>query len=129
MEPADSIGRLGFARWYERRLIEGHAWFISAFICIVAIAACAEELSFRGSVGRLLVYVIVIAAAVAIGIYGLVRYQKIVTEAEQLGEHATCGACGAYARFRLISPSQVRCRKCNHEWCLIEPQAHSPGRS
>ena len=26
MEPADSIGRLGFARWYERRLIEGHAW-------------------------------------------------------------------------------------------------------
>ena len=22
MEPADSIARLGFARWYERRLIE-----------------------------------------------------------------------------------------------------------
>jgi hypothetical protein len=126
MEPADSIGRLGFARWYERRLIEGHAWFISAFICIVAIAACAEELTFRGSFERLLLYVTVIAAAVAIGIYGLVRYQKILAEAEQLGEHATCGACGAYARFRLISPSQVRCRKCNHEWCLIEPPAHSP---
>jgi len=39
MEPADSIRRLGFARWYERRLIEGHAWFISVFFCIVAIAA------------------------------------------------------------------------------------------
>jgi len=126
MEPADSIGRLGFARWYERRLIEGHAWFISAFICIVAIAACAEELSFRGSFGRLLLYVTVIAAAAAICVHGLVRYQKILTEAELLGEHATCGACGAYARFRLISPSQVRCRKCNNEWCLIEPPAHSP---
>jgi len=129
MEPADSIGRLGFARWYERRLIEGHAWLISAFLCIVAIAACAEELSFRGSFGRLLLYVIVIAAAAAIAIYGLVRYQKILAEAELLGEHATCGNCGAYARFRLISTSQVRCRKCDNEWCLIEPPAHSPRRS
>jgi len=120
MEPADSIRRLGFARWYERRLIEGHAWFISGFVCIVAIAACVEELSFRGSVVRLLAYVVVIAAAGAIAIYGLVRYQKILSEAELLGEHATCGACGAYARFRLISPSHVRCRKCDNEWRLID---------
>jgi hypothetical protein len=121
MEPADSISRLGFARWYERRLIEGHAWFISGFVCMIAIAACFEELSFRGSVLRLLAYVIVVAAAAAIGIYGLVRYQQILSEAERLGEHATCGACGAYARFKLISPSQVRCRKCDNEWRLIEP--------
>ncbi|HEX9395329.1 MAG TPA: hypothetical protein VF943_01200 [Burkholderiales bacterium] len=129
MEPADSIRRLGFARWYERRLIEGHAWFISGFFCIVAIAACVEELSFRGSAARLLAYVALVAAAAAIGIYGLVRYQQILVEAEQLGELATCGACGAYARFRLISPSQVRCRKCDHEWCLIEQPGRSPARS
>jgi hypothetical protein len=121
MEPADSIRRLGFARWYERRLIEGHAWFISGFICMVAIAASMEELSFRGSVARLLAYVIVMVAAGAIGIYGLARYQKILSEAEQIGEHATCPACGTYARFRLISPSQVRCRRCDNEWCLIQP--------
>ncbi len=121
MEPADSIRRLGFARWYERRLIEGHAWFVSVFFCMIAIAACMEELSFRGSIARLLLYLVVVAAAAAIGIYGLVRYQKILMEAEQLGEHATCGACGAYARFRLISPSEVRCRKCDNEWCLIPP--------
>jgi hypothetical protein len=120
MEPADSIGRLGFARWYERRLIEGHAWFITGFICMIAIAACMEELTFRGSTARLLAYVIVVAAAAAIGIYRLVRYQKILSEAERLGEHATCSACGAYARFRLISPSHVRCRKCDNEWCLID---------
>lgn len=120
MEPADSIRRLGFARWYERRLIEAHAWFISGFVCMIAIAACMEELSFRGSIARLLAYVTLVAAAGAIGIYGLVRYQKILGEAEQLGEHATCGGCGAYARFRLISPSQVRCRKCANEWRLID---------
>jgi hypothetical protein len=120
MEPADSIRRLGFARWYERRLIEGHAWFVSGFMCMIAIAASMEELNFRGSFGRLMLYALVVAASTAIGIYGLRRYQQILTEAETLGEHATCGACGAYARFRLISASQVRCRKCEHEWRLIQ---------
>jgi hypothetical protein len=120
MEPADSIRRLGFARWYERRLIEGHVWFITVVFCIIAIAACMEELNFRGSIARLLLYVTVVLAAAAIGIYGMLRYQKILVEAERLGEHATCGVCGAYARFRLISPSQVRCRKCDNEWCLID---------
>jgi len=119
MEPADSIRRLGFSRWYERRLIEAHAWFVSGFVCMVAIAACVEELAFRGSFLRLLAYVIIVLASGAIGTYGFVRYQRILAEAEQLGEHATCGACGAYARFRLISGSHVRCRKCSNEWCLI----------
>jgi len=120
MEPADSIRRLGFARWYERRLIEGHAWFISGFACLIAIAACAEELSSRSSAAHLLFYVTLIVAAAVTGIYGVVKYQKILIEAERMGEQATCGACGAYARFRLISPSEVRCRKCEHEWRLIQ---------
>jgi hypothetical protein len=89
-------------------------------MCVIAIAACMEELNFRGSIARLLAYVTFILAAVAIGVYGMARYRKILTEAERLGERATCGACGAYARFRLISSTQVRCRKCDHEWCLID---------
>ena len=129
MEPADSIRRLGFARWYERRLIEGHAWFISGFVCMIAIAACFEELSFRGSMGRLLLYVVVVAGAAIIGMYGLVRYQKILVEAETLGEQATCRSCGAYARFQMISAAEVRCRKCGNEWRLIVsgPGEREPG--
>jgi len=126
MEPADSIGRLGFARWYERRLIEGHAWFVTAFICIIAVAACVEELSFRGSISRLLAYVAVLFGVAATGVYGMVRYQQILSQAERLGELATCAACGAYARFTLISPSQVRCRKCANEWRLIDRQESTP---
>ena len=122
MEPADSIRRLGFARWYERRLIEGHAWFVSGFICMVAIAACVEELAFRGSFGRLLAYVALVLAAGATGIYGMVRYHQILAEAERIGEQATCPACGTYARFKVCSASQVRCKKCAHEWRLIEPE-------
>jgi len=129
MEPADSIRRLGFTRWYERRLIEGHAWFVSVFLCMIAIAACMEELNFRGSAARLLAHVTLVAASAAIGVYGMRRYQVILTEAEQLGEHATCRTCGAYARFRMISPSQVRCRKCGHEWRLIESDRGASSRS
>jgi len=121
VEPADSISRLGFSRWYERRLIEAHAWFVSAFFCMVAIAACMEELAFRGSFGRLMLYVLVVMGAVGIGFYSLVRYHKLLVEAESIGEHATCDGCGAYARFKLITASQARCRKCSHEWRLIQP--------
>ena len=84
MEPADSIGRLGFARWYERRLIEGHAWFITGFICLIAIAACMEELNFRGSIARLLAYVVVVLASGAIGIYGLMGGVSALVEHSSL---------------------------------------------
>ena len=122
MEPADSIGRLGFARWYERRLIEAHAWFVSTFFCMVAIAACMEELSFRGSVARLMLYVLIVLGAAVIGTYGLMRYHKILVEAEFMGEQATCPSCGAYARFRVLPALRVQCRKCSHEWRMVGPE-------
>ena len=120
MEPADSIRRLGFNRWYERQLIEGHAWFVSTFVCTIAIAACMEELTFRGSAWRLLAYVALVLAAGLVGIYGIVRYQKILVQAERLGEQATCPGCGTYARFRLLADCLAHCRKCDREWRLIE---------
>jgi len=119
MEPADSIRRLGFSRWYERRLIEAHAWFVSSFFCMVAIAACMEELTFRGSALRLLSYLAVVLGATAIGTYGLVRYHKILVEAETYGERATCPSCGAYARFKLVTAAAARCRQCGQEWPLV----------
>ena len=120
VEPADSIRRLGFSRWYERRLIEAHAWFVSGFICMILVATCVEELTFRGSAARLLAYVCLVAVALVICVYGLFRYQRILWEAESVGERATCSACGACARFKLISASTARCRKCSHEWRLLD---------
>jgi hypothetical protein len=120
MEPADSIRRIGFSRWYERRLIEGHAWFVSGVLCLVAIAACVEEVGQRGSAFGAAAYALLGVAAMAIGIYAVTRYGQILAEAEALGERATCRGCGAYARFRLVSPSQARCRRCESEWRLID---------
>ena len=120
MELSEGIRKIGFRRWYERQLIEGHAWFITCFVCMIAIAACMEELSFRGPLPRLLAYAALVVAAGLVGVYGLRRYQHIMVQAETLGEHATCGACGSYARFQMISGTQVRCRKCSNEWRLID---------
>ena len=120
MEPADSISRLGFARWHERRLIEAHAWFTSAFLCLVALLACLEEFNFRGSSGSMLVSGALMLAAVAIGIYALDRYQRILREAMRLGELATCRECGTYGRFTMESAASARCRTCGHQWRLIE---------
>ncbi len=119
MEPGDSIQRLGFARWYERRLIEGHAWFVSGVLCLVVIPACFEVIGERGPAPRLLAYCLLAAAALVIGVYAVVRYGRILGEAEAIGERATCGGCGAYARFRMVSASDVSCRKCGKEWRLI----------
>jgi hypothetical protein len=119
MEPVDSIRRLGFNRWYERQLIESHAWFVSGFVCMIAIAACMEELTFRGSVWHLLGYSAVVLAAGIVGVYGIVRYQRILVQAERMGEQATCAGCGTYARFKMVSGSLAQCRKCAHEWRLI----------
>jgi hypothetical protein len=121
VEPAKTIGRLGFRKWYERQLIEGHAWFVSCFLCVVAIAACMEELSFRGPLGRLLAYGSFVLLASMVAIYGFVRYQRIMVEADRIGEQATCAACGTYGRFTVVgAPFKVRCRKCGNEWALVD---------
>jgi len=120
MDPAAGIGKLGFKRWYERQLIESHAWLISCVLCLLAAAACLEELSFRGPLPQALALGTAVFAAGAVAIYGWNRYRLIMAEVERLGEHSTCGSCRAYAAFRLVATEgaamRVRCRKCAHEW-------------
>ena len=120
MEPAPGIEKLGFSRWYERQLIEGHAWLITCILCLVVIAACVETLSFRGPPLQTLAYAAAVASACMTGVYSWKRYLRILTVAEYIGERATCASCRAYAKFSLIASDEasltVRCRKCAHEW-------------
>ena len=120
-EPARSIGKLGFRKWYERRLIEGHAWLISCFLCALGIAASLEGLSFkRPEFVPVLIFVFV---AGIVCWYSLQRYRVIMDEAERLGERSICGSCRAYGAFKLLGDypkMNVRCRKCGNEWLLNE---------
>lgn len=121
MEPARSIGRLGFRKWYERRLIEAHAWLLTALLCAIYVEVSLEGISFKGPglvwlgtaggmfVGGLIVW------------HGLRRFFAILTEAERFASQSTCPACKAYARFEVVSEQPkitVRCRNCSHEWAI-----------
>ena len=120
MEPAQAIGKLGFQRWYERQLLEAHAWLVSCFLCLVAVTACLEAFLGRGPLATRLTLGLAIFAAGGVGVIALQRYRAIMGLANRLVERATCASCRAYAKFKLIGSDAVsltvRCRKCAHEW-------------
>jgi hypothetical protein len=121
LEPARTITRLGFMKWYERRLIEAHAWLVTALLCAIFVEASLETVSFKGHwalwlgtaggifVGGLIVW------------HGLRRYLAILREAEHFASQSTCASCKTYARFDVLGElarMPVRCRKCSHEWTI-----------
>ena len=119
MEPARSIARLGFRKWYERRLIEAHAWLVTAFLCVIVVAAGLEGLSFRGNLLVALGPAGVVFVAGLICWHGVRRFLAILTEAEHYGSRASCKACSKYGSFTVVSESPrltVCCRKCAHQW-------------
>ena len=84
MEPAHSIGKLGFRRWYERQLIESHAWLVTCFLCGLVIAASLEALSFKESVFQ---SILMLGFAYAAGVmcwFALKRYGSLMSEAKRL---------------------------------------------
>lgn len=128
MEPARSIKKLGFRKWYERQLIEAHAWLVSCLLCGIAIAACLEAVSFREAPRRTFVLLAFVFVAVLVCWHALKRYGAIMVQAERLGEHSTCAQCHAYAAFDVLADQAripVRCRNCSHEWLIDPPQSIS----
>jgi hypothetical protein len=121
MEPARSIIRLGFRRWYERRLIEAHAWLVAALLCAIYVGFSLEAMSFRA---HALVWLGNTAGAFVGGLivwHTLRRFFAILTEANRLSRQSTCSACKTYARFDVVNPQPrmgVRCRECGHEWTI-----------
>ena len=119
MEPASSIEKLGFKRWYERQLIESHAWLVSCILCALAIAATLELTGFRlASFADLFTLAFVYVAGL-VSWHSLKRYRALMAQAERLSEQSTCKTCRTYAAFSVIAEQpriSVRCRKCAHEW-------------
>jgi len=134
-DPADAIRKLGFKKWYERQLIESHAYLVTCFLCLILVVALLEDFSFRAPGLKPLATLALIGAGGMIGLFSLRRYGAIMGEAERLSGRSTCEGCGAYAKFEVVAtggsdgPSQigdgapatwlrVRCRKCGHDWTM-----------
>ncbi|MCX7960181.1 MAG: hypothetical protein N2653_01215 [Burkholderiales bacterium] len=120
MERATEEAGIGFRRWYERQLIESHAWFVTCVLCLIAAFACLEQMTASAPPAYLLVLGLLVFAAGALAFYGARRYRAIMTEAERLADRSVCEACNGYGHFRVPrlsagAPFEARCR-CGNRW-------------
>ena len=122
MEHYAAIGKLGFRRWYERQLMQGHAWLVGSLLCLFALLALFENPGFGALRQANVVALVAASAAGCIGWYALTRYLRIMALTQRLVEQSTCKRCGTYGRYRLVGASLrsmgVRCQQCDNEWSI-----------
>lgn len=137
MAALDRIRTEGFRRWYERQLIECHAWLLTWFLGLIVLVS-GVELMGDGRNSRVLGATLILGG-VLVALLSWKRYRLMLEVAERLGEQAACPACLAYARFSVASfgPSplpdggddsledkgggvwlRAHCRSCGAEWVM-----------
>lgn len=135
VEIGAEIRRRGFRRWYERQLIESHAYLVTAFLALILLLAGFEAMELlRGSP---LFYLATVGGAAIAGVLVWVawkRFTVLLARAELFAEAAGCPGCGAWGKFEVLAGEassaddppeagrphwlQVRCRKCSECWRL-----------
>ncbi|MDP1611722.1 MAG: hypothetical protein Q8M11_11755 [Sulfuritalea sp.] len=137
MASLDRIRTDGFRRWYERQLIECHAWLVSWFLGVIVLVS-GLELAGQSSASRVSGSLLMLGGLAVIA-YSWKRYHLLLEIAERLGEQAACPGCKTYGKFAVLSsgpaplpdggdPSlenhgggiwlRARCKKCGDEWML-----------
>jgi hypothetical protein len=133
MQVAEAIRRHGFRRWYERQLIESHAYLVTAFLALILLLAGIE--SFDLLRGSPLYYALALVVAAAAGMLTFVAWRRFVTllnRAEQFASTATCPRCQRWGRFDILAAERtdpddpveagrphwlrVCCRNCGDQW-------------
>jgi hypothetical protein len=123
----DAFRKRGFRRWYERQLIESHAYLVTGFLSLIMVAVAIETIAFRESLVNSLALTLIAGAGGYLCIFAVNRFNVTRWRAEALAEQAVCSQCNAYARFDVIEAHDatdapfgrtltVRCRGCAHEW-------------
>ena len=135
MDIIEGIRKLGFRRWYERRLIEAHAYLVTGFLALILAVAFLELRGETAAGGERMTYLLGAVASLAGGFVAWLRYHRMLALVEWAGERATCPACGEYGRLRLLAAHphapagdrdsdlaaeipllHVACRACDNEW-------------
>ena len=133
MQVTRYIERYGFRRWYERQLIESHAYLALGFVALIFLLSGLELLSHEAGMR----YVIVLMAAAAGGTLLVVAWRRfgvLLARAEHFAEAATCPQCKAWGKFKVIAQESsgandppeagrphwlsVRCTQCDVVWKL-----------
>lgn len=129
------IRRRGFRRWYERQLVESHAYLVTAFLALIVLLAGYEAMDFlRGSP---MYYLATFGGAALAGTLVWIAWQRftvLLARAERFAEAAACSRCQAWGKFEVLGGEdasaddppeagrphwlRVRCRKCGECWRL-----------
>src|SRR5687768_15842508 len=107
MTPAQGIEKLGFRRWYERQLIEGHVYFVTCFLSMIVIAASLEQIDWRASAVQIMFLLSVLVAGGAVCVGSLRRYNFLLVRAECLGAQSSCAQCGVYGVLKVVGAGEA----------------------
>ncbi len=132
-EIGEQIRKRGFRRWYERQLVESHAYLLTGFLALILLLAGFEVMGeLRGAP---IYYVAIVGVAAAAGMLMWVawnRFTVLLARAELFANAATCPRCKAWGAFEVLAAEaaavddppeagrphwiRVRCRKCDEQW-------------
>jgi len=122
MDPAGSIGKLGFQRWFERELLLCHTWLVACLLCAFALLALIENLNVAEAGWRAAPTVLTAFVAGGLAWYSLARYLAMLMRALHVAERSGCPHCGTHGKYRLVGATPhsmtVRCRRCDSEWSI-----------
>lgn len=129
MSLPDAIRQRGFKRWYERQLIEGHAYLVTGLLALIMMAISLEMIEFRQSVRGFATLLLVGTVGSALTLFAWRQFTFLLARAEYFAGRATCAACHTYGRFAVdhAVPNSasiggytvhVQCRKCGHRWTI-----------
>jgi hypothetical protein len=131
MGTIEGIRKHGFRKWYERQLIESHAWLVTLLLAVLAMAAGLEALSFRDGFAELVFDAAVVFGGGALSWVAWHRYASTMLVAEHVGRQAVCPGCQRYG-FRPVPPGEdgeapraprlvAACSRCGRRW-PIDPE-------
>jgi hypothetical protein len=123
----EAVRKRGFHQWYERQLIEGHAYLVTGLLSLLMAALALEMIEFRESILNSMVLALVAAIGGWLSLSAWRQFTKLMACAQSLAGQAVCGKCRAYGKFDVVRAHDshqglsgrslvVRCRKCQHQW-------------
>jgi hypothetical protein len=132
MSTIEGIRKLGFRKWYERQLVEGHLYLVTMILALIAMAAGYEVISIEKTAFALLFDGSIVAGGAGLAWFSWRRYALKMVTAEHIGGQASCPGCQQYG-FRLVPVSDpgaaarplqllASCRRCGTRW-PIDPGA------
>ncbi|MFZ2652401.1 MAG: hypothetical protein WA210_20060 [Burkholderiaceae bacterium] len=127
MQLSEGIRKHGFRKWYERELLQSHAHLLLLFVCAIGLLASFAVYSKGAPWADRAIDVAAIVLFTAVGLWSLRRYLFLLLHAEVIANQAVCPMCQTYGRLSLApdqakpgGPLVVRCRKCEHEWPIVD---------